>query len=54
MSDTSTNPVHYVAPTFTENVGGDVSVHPKEKSQTTAERIAAEAGYILSQGGGVF
>ncbi len=54
MSDTNANPVHYVAPTFTENVDGDVSAHPKQQSETAAERIAAEAGYILSQGGGVF
>ncbi|MFZ3233139.1 MAG: hypothetical protein WA194_06575 [Patescibacteria group bacterium] len=54
MSDTNSAPFSYVPPAAPEKVAGDVSTHPVSGSETTAERIKAQAGYIIAQGGGVF
>lgn len=54
MSDSSATPIRYVPPTAPEKVTGAVSMHPMTMAESATERIKAQAGYIIAQGGGVF
>lgn len=54
MSDTNSTTFSYVPPAAPEKVAGDVSAHPVNEALSASERISAQAGYIIAQGGGVF
>ncbi len=54
MSDTNSATFSYVPPTAPEKVTGAVSTHPMTMAESATERIKAQAGYIIAQGGGVF